>query len=108
MKYAHDVYGNSFITSISILNNSLFSFYIYNWYRLVIGINFELGCSKTAKFVRAVNLTAPEHNETTINLAVKEGSESNNSDTNNTLGKYEKEKNLYRELNGEIVGKPKK
>ena len=83
--------GNNF-TSTSILNNSLFSFYIYNWYRLVIGINFELGCSQTAKFVRVVNLTAPEHNETNINLAVKEGSESNNSDTNNTLGKYENEK----------------
>ena len=81
--------GNSF-TSTSILNNSLFSFYIYNWYRLVIGINFELGCSKTAKFVRAVNLTAPEQNETNINFAVKEGSEGNNSDTNNTLGKYRK------------------
>ena len=81
--------GNSF-TSTSILNNSLFSFYIYNWYRLVIGINFELGCSQTAKFVRVVNLTAAEHNETNINLAIKEGSESNNSDTNNTLGKKEK------------------
>ena len=81
--------GNSF-TSTSILNNSLFSFYIYNWYRLVIGINFELGCSQTAKFVRAVNLTAPEQNETNINFAVKEGSEGNNSDTNNTLGKYRK------------------
>ena len=80
----------SIITSISILNNSLFSFYIYNWYRLVIGINFELGCSQTAKFVRVVNLTAAEQNETDINLAVKEGSESNNSDTNNTLGKKEK------------------
>ena len=57
---------------------------------MVIGINFELGCSQTAKFVRAVNLTAPEQNETNINLAVKEGSESNNSDTNNTLGKKEK------------------
>ena len=77
-------------TSISILSNFLFSFYIYNWYRLVIGIKFELGCSQTAKFVRAVNLTAPEQNETNINLAVKEGSESNNSDTNNTLGKYKK------------------
>ena len=81
--------GNSF-TSTSILNNSLFSFYIYNWYRLVIGINFELGCSQTAKFVRVVNLTAAEQNETDINLAVKEGSESNNSDTNDTLGKKEK------------------
>ena len=58
---------------------------------MVIGINFELGCSQTAKFVRVVNLTAAEYNETNINLAVKEGSENNNSDTNNTLGKYEKE-----------------
>ena len=81
--------GNSF-TSTSILDNSLFSFYIYNWYRLVIGIKFELGCSQTAKFVRVVNLTAADQNETDINLAVKEGSESNNSDTNNTLGKKEK------------------
>ena len=77
-------------TSTSILSNSLFSFYIYNWYRLVIGIKFEFGCSQTAKFVRVVNLTTPEHNETNINLAVNEGSESNNSDTNNTLGKYRK------------------
>ena len=38
-----------------------------------------------------MNLTAPEQNETNINLSVKEGSESNNSDTNNTLGKYKKE-----------------
>ena len=83
--------GNSLATSISILSNSLFSFYIYNWYRLVIGISFELGCSQTAKFVRVVNFTTPEHNETNINLAVKEGSESNNSDTNNTLGKYKKQ-----------------
>ena len=37
-----------------------------------------------------MNLTAAEQNETDINLAVKEGSESNNSDTNNTLGKKEK------------------
>ena len=65
---------------------------------MVIGINFELGCSQTAKFVRVVNLTAAEHNEANINLAVKEGSESNNSDTNNTLGKYKKEIEIIKEV----------
>merc|ERR1719273_2039154 len=74
--------------SSQILIFIMFALYIYNWYRLVIGIKFELGCSQTAKFVRAVNLTAPEQNETNINLAVKAGSESNNSDTNNTLVEY--------------------
>lgn len=74
--------------SSQILIFIMFAFYIYNWYRLVIGIKFELGCSQTAKFVRVVNFTTPEHNETNINLAVKEGSESNNSDTNNTLVEY--------------------
>ena len=64
-----------------------------------------MGCSQTAKFVRVVNLTTPEHNETNINLAVNEGSESNNSDTNNTLGKYKKE---IKYIQGVIVGKPKK
>lgn len=37
---------------------------MYNWYRLIIGLSYEIGCTETAEIVRAENISKTDRNST--------------------------------------------
>lgn len=50
------------LPSSQILFFIMLAFCIYNWYRLVIGISYETGCTETAEIVRVENISNTDKN----------------------------------------------
>ena len=55
----------------------VFSFYIYNWYRIVIGIDYDLGCTESADSIEIKNTSNPAINVS--NYPQEESNDTENS-----------------------------